>query len=102
MNEKTSVATIGKAVNSTNPMSQGAMKTYPQRARRQPRPEKRGRLRGRATLGATIDQLPPASQAACISLRIASISAVRSRPGVVCHLVPYVLIRSSVLLYAGM
>jgi hypothetical protein len=33
------------------------MKTYPQRARRQARPEKRGRLRGRAMLGATMSRL---------------------------------------------
>jgi len=88
VNEKASVAIIGRAVKATNPMIHGAMKTYPQRARRQASPENRGRLRGRATLGATIDQLPPASQAACISFRIASISASRSRPGVVSHFVP--------------
>ena len=70
MNEKASVAIIGSAVKARNPMSHGAMKTYPQRARRQPSPEKRGWLRGRATLGATIDQLPPASQTACISARM--------------------------------
>jgi hypothetical protein len=75
-------------VNATNPKSHGAMKTYPQRARRQASPEKRGRLRGRATLGATTDQLPPASQTACISARMASTSASMSRPGVVCHFVP--------------
>src|SRR6187551_2125838 len=98
---KANVAIIGSAVNSTNPMSHGAMKTYPQRARRQASPEKRGRARGRATLGATIDQLPPASQAAWISPFIDSISVSRFSPGVVCHFVPYLRMMSKVWLYAG-
>jgi len=46
------VATIGNNVKAKNPMIYGAMKTYPQRARRQASPEKRGMVRGRATLGA--------------------------------------------------
>jgi hypothetical protein len=36
-------------------MTHGAMKTYPQRARRHASPEKRGMARGRATLGAAMD-----------------------------------------------
>jgi hypothetical protein len=32
VNEKMKVATIGKAVKARNPMIQGPMKTYPQRA----------------------------------------------------------------------
>ena len=95
VNEKTSVAIIGMAVKARNPMIHGAMKTYPQRARRQPNPEKRGWARGRATLGAALDQLPPASQTPCNSARSASISAFRSRPAVVCHFVPYLLSTSS-------
>src|SRR5215204_6639006 len=102
VNENASVAIIGMAVKARNPMSHGAMKTYPQRARRQASPENRDWRGGRAMLGAAMDQLPPASQTACISARRASISAVRSRPGVVCHLVPYLLSRSRVWLYAGM
>ena len=98
MNVKTSVATIGSAVNSTNPISHGAMKTYPQRARRQASPDMRGRPSERATPGAAIDQLPPLSQIACICDFISAISASRSSPGVDCHLVENVLIRSKVWL----
>ena len=79
-------------------MSHGAMKTYPQRARRQASPENRDRVRGRATLGAAMDQLPPLSQMACICVLRSAISVSRSRPGVACHFVPNVLIRSRVSL----
>jgi len=52
VNEKTSVAAIGNAVNRTNPISHGAMNRYPQRARRQANPDMRGRPSERATPGA--------------------------------------------------
>ena len=81
------VAIIGNAVKARNPMIHGAMKTYPQRARRQASPEKRGRPRGRATLGAAIGQLPPLSQMACICDFRSAISLSRSRPAVACHFV---------------
>ena len=87
VNVNARVAIIGNRVNAKNPMIHGAMKTYPQRARRQASPEKRGRLRGRAMLGAAIGQLPPLSQMACICDFMSAISLSRSRPAVACHFV---------------
>ena len=51
MKVKTKVATIGNSVKTKNPMTHGAMKRYPQRARRHESPENRARV-GRATLEA--------------------------------------------------
>ena len=83
----------------TKPMSHGAMKTYPQRARRQASPEKRGwRARARDAGGRHRSAAARVPDGLHLGLRIASISASRSRPGVVCHLVPYVLSRSRVWL----
>src|SRR6478672_7745900 len=97
VNEKANVAIIGNAVNSRNPMSHGAMKTYPQRARRQARPRGRAQPSERAALGA-VTQLPPLSQMACIWAFRSAISVSRLRPGVDCHLVLNVLSKSSVWL----